>query len=297
MTDTMSRADTPEIAETGAKEGIARRHGVIPTVALVTGASSGIGMELARLLVQDGWTVVAAAEDDAIQAAAAELSADAAEGHVEPVQVDLTQHDGVEMLWDRATAGGTREVDLVALNAGIGAGGRSFVEIQLEEDLRVVALNVTSTVHLAKRATEAMQMRGRGRLLFTSSIAATMPAPYQATYAASKAFVQSFAEALRGELKDGGVVVTALQPGPTDTSFFQRAGMQATTRVGRGRKDDPAMVARQGYEAVLADHDRVVGGNPLNKVQEATARVVPDRVRAAMHAFLTKPQPPEQPES
>ncbi|MCU0301178.1 MAG: SDR family NAD(P)-dependent oxidoreductase [Candidatus Nanopelagicales bacterium] len=289
MTETIDRPDTQD-ATTSADRGIARARGVTPTVAVVTGASSGIGKELARLLLQDGWTVVAAAEDPSIMMAAEELSRDGGEGRVETVQVDLSSAEGVEQLWERATAGGGREVDLVALNAGVGAGGRSFVEIPLEEDLQVVALNVTSTVHLAKLAAREMHQRGSGRLLFTSSIAATMPAPYQATYGASKAFVQSLAEALRGELAGRGVVVTALQPGPTDTNFFRRARMQASTRVGRGPKDDPAKVARQGYEAVLGGSDRVVAGNPLNTVQEAAARVMPDRVRAAMHAVLTKPQ-------
>jgi uncharacterized protein len=288
MTDTISRPGTQ--ATTSGEPGMARAHGVTPTVAVVTGASSGIGRELARLLLQDGWTVVAAAEDPGIMMTAEELSQDGGEGHVESVQVDLTAHDGVDMLWDRATAGGSRQVGLVALNAGVGAGGRRFVEIPLEEDLHVVALNVTSTVHLAKLAAREMHQGGGGRLLFTSSIAATLPAPYQATYGASKAFVQSFAEALRAELAERGVVVTALQPGPTDTNFFQRAQMQVSTRVGRGPKDDPATVARQGYEAVLGGADRVVGGNVLNKVQEAAARVMPDRARAAMHAVLTKPQ-------
>ncbi len=265
MTETIDRPDTQD-ATTSADRGIARARGVTPTVAVVTGASSGIGKELARLLLQDGWTVVAAAEDPSIMMAAEELSRDGGEGRVETVQVDLSSAEGV------------------------GAGGGSFVEIPLEEDLQVVALNVTSTVHLAKLAAREMHQRGSGRLLFTSSIAATMPAPYQATYGASKAFVQSLAEALRGELAGRGVVVTALQPGPTDTNFFRRARMQASTRVGRGPKDDPAKVARQGYEAVLGGSDRVVAGNPLNTVQEAAARVMPDRVRAAMHAVLTKPQ-------
>jgi short-subunit dehydrogenase len=295
MTDTMTRPEAagaePTSAETtGAPESIAVAHGVTPTVALVTGASSGIGKELARLLLQDGWTVVATAEDPTIMLAQDELSRDASEGHLETVQADLTWPDGVETLWERATAGGTRQVDLVALNAGIGAGGRSFVEIPMDEDVQVVALNVLSTVRLAKLAAREMAQRGSGRLLFTSSIAATMPAPYQATYGASKAFVQSFAEALRGELAEQGVVVTALQPGPTDTNFFRRAQMAASTRVGRGPKDDPALVARQGYEALLVGKDRIVGGNPLNTVQEAAARIMPDRVRAAMHAVLTRPQ-------
>lgn len=288
MTTTLNHDRTRDAAASG--EEIARAHGVTPTVALVTGASSGIGKELAGLLARDGWTVVAAAEDAGIEQTATELEAEGAPGGVEAVQVDLSTAEGVEHAWERATAGGSRDVDLVALNAGIGAGGRSFVEIPLDEDLQVIRLNVESVVHLAKLAARSMKTRGHGHLLFTSSVAATMPAPYLATYAASKSFVQSFAEALRGELRDSGVVVTALQPGPTDTNFFRRAQMEVSTRVGRGAKDDPAKVARQGYEAVLADEDAIVAGNVLNKVQVAATRLMPERLRAAVQGLMTKPQ-------
>jgi short-subunit dehydrogenase len=280
MTETLSR---PEVRQDATS--LAREHGVTPTVALVTGASSGIGRELARLLARDGWTVVAVAEDDAIRDAGQDAG-------VEAVQLDLTDDGAVSLLWERATAGGTRDVDLVVLNAGVGAGGRRFIDIPLQEDLDLVALNVVSTLALAKRAAVEMAARRTGRLLFTSSLAATMPAPYQASYGASKAFVQSLAQALHKELEEEGVIVTALLPGPTETNFFRRAGMQTTTRMGRAPKDDPATVAQQGYTAVLSGDDRVVGGNPLNKVQEVASRVLPDRVRASVQAFLARPRPP-----
>jgi len=290
MTDTINRPAQEQATGTSADEGLAQARGVLPTVALVTGASSGIGKELARLLVQDGWTVVIAAEDAAIDEAARELSSAVdATGEAEAIQVDLASEGGVQLLWDRATRDGTRDIDFVALNAGVGAGGRSFVDTPLESDLQLVRLDVESVVHLAKLAAASMARRQNGRLLFTSSVAATMPAPYLATYAASKAFVQSFAEALRTELLDQGVVVTALQPGPTDTNFFRRAQMAVSTRVGRGPKDDPAKVARQGYEAVLDGADKVVGGNPLNLVQAVATRVMPERVRSAVQSVMTKP--------
>jgi short-subunit dehydrogenase len=281
MTETLSR---PEVRQDATS--LAREHGVTPTVAVVTGASSGIGRELARLLARDGWTVVAVAEDDAIRDAGQDAG-------VEAVQLDLTDDGAVSLLWERATAGGTRDVDLVVLNAGVGAGGRKFIDIPLQEDLDLVALNVVSTLALAKRAAVEMAARRTGRLLFTSSLAATMPAPYQASYGASKAFVQSLAQALHKELAEEGVIVTALLPGPTETNFFRRAGMQTTTRMGRAPKDDPATVAQQGYTAVLSGDDRVVGGNPLNKVQEVASRVLPDRVRASVQAFLARPRPPK----
>jgi short-subunit dehydrogenase len=134
-----------------------------------------------------------------------------------------------------------------------------------------------------------MVARGEGKLLVTSSIAATMPGPYESTYAASKAFLYSFAEALRRELKDAGVTVTALMPGPTDTDFFDRAGLQ-DTKVGQSDKDDPADVARDGFETLMAGKDHVVPGSLKNKAQTAAAKVLPDRAAAAMHGSMSKPR-------
>ena len=133
-----------------------------------------------------------------------------------------------------------------------------------------------------------MVKRGAGRILITSSIAATMPGPYELVYAASKAFDLSFAEGLRYELKDTGVTVTALMPGPTDTNFFERAGM-TDTKVAQGTKDDPAQVAKDGFEALMAGKDKVVAGSAKNKVQAAAARVMPDPAKAAMHGKLSEP--------
>ena len=133
-----------------------------------------------------------------------------------------------------------------------------------------------------------MVRRGAGRVLFTSSIASQMPGPYYATYAASKAFIQSFAHALRYELKDTGVTVTALLPGPTDTEFFDRAGMEGTP-VGSSSKDDPADVAKDGFEALMAGKSQVIGGPARNKAQMAGAKLMPDQARAAVHAKMTKP--------
>jgi short-subunit dehydrogenase len=145
-------------------------------------------------------------------------------------------------------------------------------------------------VHLAKRILPEMVRRGAGRVLFTASVASTMPGPYYATYAASKAFVLSFAQAVRYELKDTGVSVTALMPGPTDTEFFDRAQMKDTP-VGSAAKDDPADVARDGFEALMAGKDHVVAGAAKNKLQAAGANLMPDPAKAAVHARMTKPEP------
>jgi len=253
-------------------------------LAVITGASSGIGRALAEQFVEQGFDVVAAAEDDELATAASALRARGAT--VVPVQADLATSEGVEQLHAAVTATG-RPVAAAALNAGVGVGGR-FDETDLEADLRLIDLNVRSQVHLAKLLVRDMVQRGEGRLLFTSSIAAKMPGPYHATYAASKAYVHSFAEAIRTELKDTGVTVTSLMPGPTDTEFFERADME-DTRIGSGRKDDPADVAREALAALMAGKDHVVAGSTMNKVQAAASAVLPDQAVSAAAAPMTEP--------
>jgi short-subunit dehydrogenase len=167
------------------------------------------------------------------------------------------------------TASG-RPIDAPALDAGIGAGGEFARETSLAKELRLIDLNVRSTVHLCKLAISDMVGRDEGRILFTSSVASTMPGAYQAVYNASKSFVQSFAEAIRG------------------TEFFERAEME-DTKVGAGGKDDPAQVARQGFDALMAGKEKVVGGSLKNKVQTAVAGVIPDSMKAEMHRKMAKP--------
>ncbi|HEU4955558.1 MAG TPA: SDR family NAD(P)-dependent oxidoreductase [Gemmatimonadales bacterium] len=253
-------------------------------LAVVTGASSGIGFELARQFAEHGFDLIVVAEDEGIARAADELRDLRVE--VEAVQADLAGADGVDGLWERVKARG-RPVAAIAINAGVGVGG-PFVDNDLEEELRLVDLNVVSVVRLAKYAVRDMVSRGSGRILITSSIAAEMPAPFLAVYGASKAFVQSFAEALHYELKDTGVTVTALQPGPTDTNFFERAEMM-DTKVGVEDKDDPTEVARQGFEAMMAGKHRVVAGSVRNKVQSAVAQVLPEQTKARQHAKQAEP--------
>jgi short-subunit dehydrogenase len=251
-------------------------------VAVVTGASSGIGRELAKVFAQHGYDVLICAEDDGIHTAAAELRALGA--GVEAVRADLSTAYGVDRLYDRIRHAGA--VEAVAINAGVGVGG-AFVETDLDEELRLLNLNVVGVVRLAKHVLKDMVARDQGRILFTSSIAAEMPAPFLAVYGASKAFVQSFAEALRNEVKDTNVVITALQPGPTDTHFFERAHME-DTRVAASKKADPAEVARQGFEALMKGKDHVVTG-AKNKVQSALAQVLPETMTAEMHRRQTEP--------
>ncbi|SDP05694.1 SDR family NAD(P)-dependent oxidoreductase [Lentzea jiangxiensis] len=255
-------------------------------LAVVTGASGGIGYELAKVFADNGFDVVVVAEDDRIEEAAAQLRLRSGGVRVEPVLADLRLFEGVESLVTRVRAMG-RPVDALAINAGVGVG--DFVrDTALGDNLEVVDLNVRSAVHLAHRLIGDMVDRKEGRVLFTSSIAATAPGPFHSVYAASKAFLASFAQSLREELRDTGVSVTSLMPGPTDTEFFDRAGMQ-DTKVATGDKDDPAQVAQQGFEALMKGDDHVVAGSLRNKVQAIAGRVAPDPVKAKVMRSMTEP--------
>lgn len=254
-------------------------------LAVVTGASSGIGRALAREFAEHGFDLVIAAEDDELGEATTELTAHGA--HVKAVQADLATFDGVEQLVAAAQSDG-RAVDALAVNAGVGVGGDFARDTDLASNLKIVELNCAGAVHLTKRILPTMTQRGKGRVMFTSSIAATAPGPYHSVYAASKAFLSSLGQSLRQELKDSGVTVTVLMPGPTDTEFFERAGME-DTKIGQGPKDDPADVARDGYEAMMAGKDHVVAGSFKNKVQAAAGRVMSDPAKAKMQGGMTKP--------
>jgi len=254
-------------------------------LAVVTGASSGIGYELARQFATHGFDLVVAAEDEDIATAAAELRELGAQ--VRDVRVDLSTDEGVDALYGEIGSAG-RPVDAIALNAGIGAGGAFATDTDLQDELRLIDLNVRSTVHLAKHVVGDMVARDEGRILFTSSIASTMPGSFQAVYNASKSFVQSFALALRNELKDTNVTVTSLMPGPTDTEFFERADM-LDTKVGADDKDDPADVARDGFEALMAGEERVVSASLKTRLQGRAGRILPDSVKAGMHRRMAEP--------
>jgi uncharacterized protein len=253
-------------------------------LALVTGASSGIGLELARQFATHDFDVVVTAEDGELAAAAADLRATGAVVH--EVRADLRSDDGVRQLWAEVTGLG-RPLDAAALNAGIGRGG-AFLDTDLQDEFDVIDLNVRSTVHLAKLVLRDMATRDRGKVLVTSSIASTMPGANQAVYNASKSFVQSFTEAVAHELSGTGVTLTSLMPGPTATDFFRRAGM-LDTLMGQVAREDPAQVARQGYDALMAGRTKVVGGSLLTKTQALTAAVLPDQVKAVAHKLIARP--------
>jgi short-subunit dehydrogenase len=258
--------------------------------AVVTGASSGIGFELAQVFAQEGFDLLIAAEDAELTLALEGLKE--TDVNVEAHRVDLATEAGVIELYRHIQNTG-RPVDALALNAGIGAGGAFATETELADELKLIDLNVRSTVHLCKLVVADMVERDAGRILFTSSIAATIPGAFQAVYNASKSFVQSFALALRNELKDTDIAITSLMPGATETEFFERAGME-DTEVGAGEKDDPAEVARQGFDALMADKEKVVAGALKNRVQVVAGRVIPDSVKAEKHREMAEPGSAEE---
>jgi short-subunit dehydrogenase len=253
-------------------------------LAVVTGASKGIGFELARQCVDHGFDVLICADREEIHRAASELSD--GEVEVEAVQADLATYDGCQQLLDAVRAMG-RPVDALLLNAGIGVGGE-FVATDLDDELRTIGLNCAAVVHLAKGIVPQMAARGSGRVLVTASIASTAPAPFLAVYGATKAFDLSFAEALRHELEDTGVTVTALQPGATDTEFFERADME-DTKVAQGKKDDPAEVARIGFQAMMKGEDSVVAASLRSRAQGWANEVLPEPTKARIQSKQTEP--------
>ena len=255
-------------------------------LAVVTGASSGIGYNLAKVFAENGFDLVIASEGGRLEKAEADFGMMGVQ--VKAVQADLASFDGVMEFWKEVEAVG-RPVDAIAINAGVGVGGL-FAETDLKEEINLVRLNVEGMVHVAKHAVQHMVAKGSGKILITSSIAADMVAPREAVYAASKAFDLSFAKSLRAELKDTGVTVTALQPGPTDTDFFDRSGLHETEVGTKGKKQsEPYGVAKQGFKALMDGDEHVYSASLMTKVQGALMGVVPDAVQASMHDKQAKP--------
>lgn len=252
--------------------------------AVVTGGSSGIGFELARQFVINGHDVLIVGDTPKVHEAQHALETDGAVVYTR--EADLSTFDGNEQL---VTAIGElgRPIDALALNAGVGVHG-NFLETDLQEELAMIRLNIVSVVHLAKRLIPQMVARGRGRVLITSSVAGIIPATFMAVYGGTKAFDLQFAEAIREELKDSGVTVTALQPGATETLFFARADM-TDTKVGADDKDSAALVARQAYEAMMAGKDKIYAGSLKTRLQGHLAEVMPEPMKAKQHRGLAEP--------
>lgn len=252
-------------------------------LAVVTGASSGIGLELARQCLKHGFDVVIASDTDEIQQAATDLGA--LGGSITVVQADLSTTSGVDTLYDRVQALG-RPVDVLMANAGRGL-GKGFLDQDWNDITRVIDLNIVGTTYLLHRFLRDMRDRNSGRVLITGSIAGLMPGAFQAVYNATKAYVDSFSFAIRNELKDTDVTVTVLMPGPTDTDFFEVADL-LDTKVGTGPKSSPEAVARSGFEAMMRGDGHEVAGF-ANKMQALAANVMPDSRLAEMHRKMAEP--------
>ncbi|EWY40998.1 oxidoreductase [Skermanella stibiiresistens SB22] len=261
----------------------------IRQLAVITGGSSGIGLELARQFGRNGHDLVIGGRDPSKLEGAAGLLRRETGRDVTAVPADLTKPEGVERFHDAVVRLG-RPVDVFCANAGVGVGGGDFSQTDLDAELALIDLNVRSQVHLTKLIVRDMVKRGEGRILFTASISGLMPGPFETVYSASKMFIRSFAEALRNELAPKGIVVTALLPGPTETNFFHRAGMEGTP-VGDGPKDDPAEVARQGYEALMADKHHVIAASLKTKLQGAATNLMSDPMLAQVHRGMSEPKP------
>jgi short-subunit dehydrogenase len=251
---------------------------VLRPLALITGGSSGIGFELAKQFAAGGYDVAITGSSDRVDTAAKALRKLGVDAY--PHRADASTYDGVESFWAFVRALG-RPVDAAALNVGVGLGG-AFADNTLEDEFRVLDINIKGTVHLAKRVVQHMVPNGQGRILIVSSISATSPTPFETVYGPSKAFGFMFAESLREELRSTGVSVTALLPGAT--------GMD-NTALGPGfHKNDKTEVARQGYEALLAGDDHVVGGDQATKQIVIDNRTTPEPEKAAKQAELTRPR-------
>lgn len=254
----------------------------IHPLAVITGASSGIGYELAKLAAEDGYDLVIAADEPSIVEAQAGLEQYGA--RVEALQVDLSTIEGVDELL--ALIGG-RQIDALMANAGRGL-GHGFLDQDWDEARSVIDTNITGTVYLIQQVGRDMRERDRGKILITGSIAGLIPGAFQAVYNGTKAFLDSFAWALRNELKDTNVSVSCLMPGPTDTEFFERADMLDTKVGADPKKADPADVAKVGYRAMLKGEGDVVAGF-RNKLQAAMAAVTPQSALAEQHRKMAEP--------
>jgi short-subunit dehydrogenase len=273
-------------AEAGHGEGIGLTAGkgtreMAKKLAVITGASTGIGYEIAKLAAGEGYDLIVVADEPQINAVVGDFGTDGIS--VQAVQVDLSTIEGNDQL---LAAIGERPVDVLVANAGLGL-GHAFIEQDVTAWRRVIDTNVVGTTYLLQKVLQRMKARDAGQVLITGSIAGLMPGSYQAVYNATKAYLDSFAYALRNELKDTNLSITVLMPGPTETEFFKRANMMDTP-VGTQDKDDAGMVARTGWDAMKKGSAHVVAGTK-NKIQATVSHVVPDTLLARMHENMAKP--------
>lgn len=251
--------------------------------AIITGASTGIGFQLAHLAAENGYDLLVVADEPLIHAVAADFELHGI--RVTSLETDLGTFDGVDQL---LAATGGRQIDLLCANAGRGL-GHSFLEQDVADWTRVIGTNVTGTIYLLQKVLKQMVLRDDGKVLITGSIAGFIPGSFQAVYNGTKAFIDSFADAIRNELKDArGVTITTLMPGPVETEFFDRADMLDTNVGASDSKSDPADVARDGWDALMKGEAHIVSGWK-NKIQATLAHVTPASVLAEQHRQMAEP--------
>ena len=255
----------------------------MPKLALVTGASTGIGFELASIAAEEGYDLLVAANEELINAAAADFGQHDVD--VTPVEADLSSRAGVDQMLRQLNG---RQIDVLCANAGVGTGG-AFLQQDFGAMEHSVNTNITGTIYLLQEVLKHMVSRGEGKVLVTGSIAGYIPGSFNAVYNATKAFIDNFTDALRNELKDQeNITLTTLMPGATDTEFFARADMLDTEVGADESKDDPAKVARDGWDAMMKGEDRIISGFK-NKLQVAASGVVPVGILAEMHRKVAEP--------
>lgn len=251
---------------------------------MITGSSSGLGFELAKLFAQDNFDVAMSGSSERIYESAKEIERLGVEAY--PFQADAGTYEGVEDFWN-FVASKNRNLDAAVLNVGISLGG-AFLDNPLEKELNLIDINIKGTVHMAKRVAQHMDKNGKGDILIVSSLSATLPTPYETVYGPSKAFGFMFAEALREELKESNINVTAMLPGATNTDFHHNAGMDSSYFGDDSIKNDKGLVAKQGYEALKNKQDHVVCGDEATKKEAEENRKTPEDVKATRHAKKAK---------
>ena len=253
---------------------------------MITGSSSGLGFELAKLFAKDNYDVAMSGSSERIYDSAKEIEKLGVEAY--PFQADASTYAGVEDFWG-FVENKNRQIDAAVLNVGISIGG-AFLDNDLEEELNLIDINISGMVHMAKRVSQHMANNKAGDILIVSSLSATLPTPYETVYGPSKAFGFMFAEALREELKEKNINVTAMLPGATNTDFHHNAGMDTTYFGDENHKNDKEIVAEQGYNALKSKIDHVVCGDESTKKEAEENKKTAEDVKAARHAKKAKPQ-------
>lgn len=251
-------------------------------LAIVTGASTGIGFEIAHIAAKAGYDLLVVADEPLIDAAAGDFKQYGTQ--VTSIEADLATFEGNDKLLEAANG---RTIDILIANAGRGL-GRAFIDQDVNDWKRVIETNVLGTTYLLQKVARQMAQRNEGKILITGSIAGLMPGSYQAVYNATKAYLDSFSYALREEMRDTKVTVTVLMPGATETEFFDRADMLDTKVGASDKKADPAKVAKDGWDAMMSGAGHVVSGWD-NKLRAAISHITPDSMLAKMHTGMAEP--------